>query len=161
MPSYVRHGAVPAPTSLTGSILRSLLDILPADRRRHVAAVVRSHVELCAFALTVHYRTRETLCSRPAPDRDFTGRACPFVEFKGLDGYGTCIALEVLLGADVLLADRLNGAPLSPEHGAPVRLVAPSLYGYKNIKHVSLVRLRSDYRRSFAERQTRAQVVPA
>ena len=82
--------------------------------------------------------------------------SCAFVEFKGLDGYGTCIALEDLLAKDVLLADRLNGAPLSLEHGAPIRLVAPNLYGYKNIKHVSLVKLRSDYRRPFAERQTRA-----
>ena len=79
-----------------------------------------------------------------------------FVEFKGLDGYATCIALEDLLAESVLLADRLNGAPLSIEHGAPIRLVAPSLYGYKNIKHVSVVKLRSEYRRSFVERQTRA-----
>lgn len=82
--------------------------------------------------------------------------SCAFVELKGLDGYATCIALEDLLAEDVLLADRLNGAPLSLEHGAPIRLVAPSLYGYKNIKHLSLVRLRSDYRRSFVERRTRA-----
>ena len=82
--------------------------------------------------------------------------AFAFVEFKGLDGYGTCIVLEDLLAEDVLLADRLNGAPLSLEHGAPLRLVAPSLYGYKNIKHVSRVRLRPDYRRTSVERQTRA-----
>jgi DMSO/TMAO reductase YedYZ molybdopterin-dependent catalytic subunit len=82
--------------------------------------------------------------------------SCAFVELKGLDGYGTCVALEDLLAENVLLADRLNGAPLSLEHGAPIRLVAPSLYGYKNIKHVSFVRLRSDYRPAFAERQTRA-----
>jgi DMSO/TMAO reductase YedYZ molybdopterin-dependent catalytic subunit len=80
----------------------------------------------------------------------------PFVEFKCLDGYGMCVALEDLLADDVLLADRLNGAPLSLEHGAPLRLVAPSLYGYKNVKHVSLVKLRSDYRRAFTERQTNA-----
>jgi DMSO/TMAO reductase YedYZ molybdopterin-dependent catalytic subunit len=82
--------------------------------------------------------------------------SCAFVELKGRDGYGTCVALEDLLAEDVLLADRLNGAPLSLEHGAPVRLVAPGLYGYKNVKHVALVKLRSDYRRSLAERQTRA-----
>jgi DMSO/TMAO reductase YedYZ molybdopterin-dependent catalytic subunit len=82
--------------------------------------------------------------------------AYAFVEFKGLDGYGTCVALEDLLAEDVLLADRLNGEPLSLEHGAPLRLVAPSLYGYKNIKHVSLVRLRPDYRRTSAEALTRA-----
>jgi DMSO/TMAO reductase YedYZ molybdopterin-dependent catalytic subunit len=82
--------------------------------------------------------------------------SCAFVELKGLDGYGTCIALEDLLAEDVLLADRLNDAPLSLDHGAPIRLVAPSLYGYKNIKHLSLIEPRADYRRTFVERQTRA-----
>jgi DMSO/TMAO reductase YedYZ molybdopterin-dependent catalytic subunit len=82
--------------------------------------------------------------------------SCAFLEFKGLDGYSTCILLEDLLHENVLLADRLQGESLSPQHGAPIRLVAPDLYGYKNIKHVSGIRLRSDYRRSFAERQTLA-----
>ena len=80
----------------------------------------------------------------------------PFVELKALDGYGTCLALDDLLTDEALLADRMNGAPLSLEHGAPLRLVVPSLYGYKNIKHVSRLMLVSRYRRPFVERQTQA-----
>jgi DMSO/TMAO reductase YedYZ molybdopterin-dependent catalytic subunit len=80
----------------------------------------------------------------------------PFVELKGLDGYGTCLALDDLLTEDALLADSLNGAPLTLEHGAPLRLVVPSLYGYKSIKHLSRILLVPRYRRPFAERQTRA-----
>jgi hypothetical protein len=34
--------------------------------------------------------------------------------------------------------------------------VTPHLYGYKSVKHVCSVRPCSEYRRSFAERQTRA-----
>ncbi|MBC7984424.1 MAG: molybdopterin-dependent oxidoreductase, partial [Candidatus Obscuribacterales bacterium] len=52
---------------------------------------------------------------------------------------------------DVLLADTLNDAPLSIEHGAPLRLVAPAHYGYKNVKHLSQIefwRDRGDYRPS-------------
>jgi DMSO/TMAO reductase YedYZ molybdopterin-dependent catalytic subunit len=82
--------------------------------------------------------------------------ALEFVEFKGLDGYAVCVKLEDLLGHDVLLADCLGSEPLSIEHGAPVRLVVPALYGYKNVKHLSVVKLRSRYRRSLVERQTRA-----
>jgi len=78
------------------------------------------------------------------------------LEFKALDGYSTCILLEDLVQEDVLLADRLEGEPLSLEHGAPLRLVAPRLYGYKNVKHVCAIKLRSECRRSFAERQTLA-----
>lgn len=81
---------------------------------------------------------------------------CDYLEFKALDGYSTCILLEDLLQEDVLLADRLQGEPLSLEHGAPIRLVAPGLYGYKNVKHLCAIRLRSEYRQSFAERQTLA-----
>jgi methionine sulfoxide reductase catalytic subunit len=37
---------------------------------------------------------------------------------------------------DVLLAHELNGEPLAFEHGWPVRLVTPGLYGYKYVKWV-------------------------
>ena len=60
------------------------------------------------------------------------------------DRYRTALPLADLLAADVLLADRLNGAPLTMEHGAPIRLVAPAHYGYKNAKHLSRLELRAD-----------------
>ena len=41
-----------------------------------------------------------------------------------------------LLGDDVLLATQLDGAPISRKHGAPLRLICPSQYGYKNVKHL-------------------------
>jgi DMSO/TMAO reductase YedYZ molybdopterin-dependent catalytic subunit len=42
---------------------------------------------------------------------------------------------------DVLLAYEMNGKPLAREHGAPVRLVIPEMYGYKNVKWVERVDL--------------------
>ena len=53
-----------------------------------------------------------------------------------LDGYQAAIPLEEALGADALLADRLDDEPLPMNHGAPLRLVVPQLYGYKNVKHL-------------------------
>jgi DMSO/TMAO reductase YedYZ molybdopterin-dependent catalytic subunit len=35
---------------------------------------------------------------------------------------------------DVLLAYEMDGKPLSRAHGAPLRLVIPDMYGYKNVK---------------------------
>ncbi len=35
---------------------------------------------------------------------------------------------------DVLLAYAMNGAPLQPQHGAPLRLVVPGWYGMANVK---------------------------
>jgi DMSO/TMAO reductase YedYZ molybdopterin-dependent catalytic subunit len=57
------------------------------------------------------------------------------------DGYRTTLLLEDLLQEDVILADTLNGQPLSIEHGAPLRLVAPEHYGYKNLKHLKRIEL--------------------
>jgi DMSO/TMAO reductase YedYZ molybdopterin-dependent catalytic subunit len=42
---------------------------------------------------------------------------------------------------DAMLAYEMNGKPLPREHGAPVRLVIPEMYGYKNVKWVSRIDL--------------------
>ncbi|MFQ3227112.1 MAG: DMSO/TMAO reductase YedYZ molybdopterin-dependent catalytic subunit [Porticoccaceae bacterium] len=59
--------------------------------------------------------------------------------FYGQDGYRTTLLLEDLLRSDVMLADSLDGQPLTIEHGAPLRLVAPAHYGYKNLKHLKRI----------------------
>ncbi len=60
-----------------------------------------------------------------------------WVVLRGQDGYQSRMLLEDLLASGVILADTLNGRPLSLDHGAPLRLVAPAHYGYKSVKHVS------------------------
>lgn len=62
-----------------------------------------------------------------------------FVVLKGQDGARTSMPLDDLLASDVLLADRLDGQPLSIAHGAPMRLVAPAHYGYKSVKHIDRI----------------------
>jgi len=42
---------------------------------------------------------------------------------------------------DVMLAYEMDGKPLPRVHGAPLRLVIPEMYGYKNVKWVSEVNL--------------------
>lgn len=73
--------------------------------------------------------------------------------FKGADrgepkGFGRSIAFERSLTVeqatrgDALLAYAMNGQPLTPDHGAPVRLVVPGAYGMASVKwleHVSVV----------------------
>jgi DMSO/TMAO reductase YedYZ molybdopterin-dependent catalytic subunit len=70
--------------------------------------------------------------TQPAPD-------VRFVVVHGLDGYWTSLPLDDVLAPDVLLADRLDGEPLTRAHGAPLRLVAPAHYGYKQAKHVAVL----------------------
>lgn len=42
---------------------------------------------------------------------------------------------------DVLLAYEMDGRPLPREHGAPLRLVIPEMYGYKNVKWLRAIEL--------------------
>ena len=41
--------------------------------------------------------------------------------------------------ADAMLAYEMDGEPLRREHGAPVRVVIPEMYGYKNVKWVERI----------------------
>ena len=67
-----------------------------------------------------------------------------YVIFRSQDNYRTWFQLEDLLADDVLLADTLNGEPLSWQHGAPIRLVAPAHYGFKSAKHLAVIELRNN-----------------
>lgn len=69
------------------------------------------------------------------------------VVLRSQDGYDQSLPLEDLLAPDVLLADRLDGRPLPVAHGAPMRLVAPAHYGYKNLKHLRSIEFWRDARR--------------
>jgi DMSO/TMAO reductase YedYZ molybdopterin-dependent catalytic subunit len=40
-----------------------------------------------------------------------------------------------------MLAWEMDGKPLRQEHGAPVRVVIPDMYGYKNVKWVAEINL--------------------
>ena len=62
--------------------------------------------------------------AQPLPDADQ-------VIQRSVDGW-TCGSPTALLrdGRDALLAVGMNGAPLPVEHGFPVRMVVPGLYGY-------------------------------
>jgi DMSO/TMAO reductase YedYZ molybdopterin-dependent catalytic subunit len=61
------------------------------------------------------------------------------VLFRGGDGYEAALLLEDACVDNVLLADQLDGAPLTGAHGAPVRLVSPSQYGHKSVKHLNAI----------------------
>jgi DMSO/TMAO reductase YedYZ molybdopterin-dependent catalytic subunit len=48
--------------------------------------------------------------------------------------YVDYLTMQQSLLKDVLLAYEMDGKPLPREHGAPMRLVIPDMYGYKNVK---------------------------
>lgn len=70
------------------------------------------------------------------PVRELLARAgvqpeADMVLSRSVDGFTAGTPLEVLTDdRDALIAVAMNGQPLPPEHGFPVRLVVPGLYGY-------------------------------
>ena len=53
--------------------------------------------------------------------------------------YVDTLTIEQARLDDVLLAYEQDGKPLSRAHGAPLRLVIPEMYGYKNVKWVERI----------------------
>jgi len=51
-------------------------------------------------------------------------------------GYSASLRMQDLASPRSLLATHHDGEPLTPEHGWPLRLVVPHLYGYKGPKWV-------------------------
>ena len=47
--------------------------------------------------------------------------------------------MQSILHPQTLLAYEMNGAPLTPEHGAPLRLVTTTKYGIKQIKRIGRI----------------------
>jgi DMSO/TMAO reductase YedYZ molybdopterin-dependent catalytic subunit len=67
-------------------------------------------------------------------------------------GFTTNLPLSELLADDVLLADRHDGQPLTPEHGWPLRLVVPSRYFWKSAKWIRRIELVAADQPGFWER---------
>jgi DMSO/TMAO reductase YedYZ molybdopterin-dependent catalytic subunit len=59
-----------------------------------------------------------------------------FVLAHSEQGYTANMPLEVLDDDDVLLCDVADGAPLTPEHGYPLRLLVPKRYFWKSAKWI-------------------------
>jgi len=60
--------------------------------------------------------------------------------FRSGDGvYTDALTVEQAAAADVALVHQVNGVPLPPDLGQPLRLICPGRYGYKYVKWVEQV----------------------
>jgi DMSO/TMAO reductase YedYZ molybdopterin-dependent catalytic subunit len=78
---------------------------------------------------------------------ELLARARPFPQARALHfisaekPYDDYLDMRQVRLPDVMLAYELDGKPLPREHGAPVRVVIPEMYGYKNVKWVEQIEL--------------------
>jgi DMSO/TMAO reductase YedYZ molybdopterin-dependent catalytic subunit len=81
-------------------------------------------------------RFRDLLApAEPRPE----ARALRFVSAE--KPYQDSLTLEQALLPDAMLAYEMDGQSLTRPHGAPVRVVLPEMYGYKNVKWVNRIEL--------------------
>jgi DMSO/TMAO reductase YedYZ molybdopterin-dependent catalytic subunit len=117
------HGLVEEEVRLT---FQDLLD----------AGLTESHVTLTCVSNPVGGNLAGNAKWLGLPIRDVLARARPrddadMVLSTSIDGFSASTPLEVLTdGRDALLAIGMNGEPLPLEHGYPVRMVVPGLYGF-------------------------------
>ena len=72
-----------------------------------------------------------------------------YVYFQSVDTYYESYRLDELTRPRVLMVLRMNGQPLTPDHGHPLRLIAPYKYGYKNIKYINRITFTDDRKRNY------------
>ena len=63
------------------------------------------------------------------------------IEAEEEQAFQRSLPIEEALRAEVLLAYEMNGAPLPPQHGFPLRLVVPGWYGMTNVKWLERIEL--------------------
>ena len=89
---------------------------------------------------------REAGIADGAVDVVFTG-ADHGIERGFEQDYQRALPLAEAMGEGVMLAYEMNGAPLPPQHGAPLRLIAPGWYGMAHVKwlrRITVVREKFD-----------------
>lgn len=57
--------------------------------------------------------------------------------------------IESMMHPQTILAYEMNGAPLTPEHGAPLRLASPTKYGIKQIKRIGRIEFTAERPRDY------------
>lgn len=86
--------------------------------------------------------------AKPTPDARFVR----FAAYSARD-HDTSLPLDLAL-EDTWLVHRVNGEPLTREHGWPLRTVTPSRYFYKSLKWVHRVELLGEDRLGYWERES-------
>ena len=64
-------------------------------------------------------------------------------------GYARSLPIDVALGPDTIVAYQMNGEPLEPAHGYPLRLIVPGWYGMASVKWLARIEVLEDAYQGF------------
>ncbi|MDR7544130.1 MAG: molybdopterin-dependent oxidoreductase [Armatimonadota bacterium] len=125
-------GLVATPVKLTYDEIRAM----PSFARYHTLECISNEVggDLIGNALWKGVRFRDLV----ARAGGVSPRAVRFA-LRCADGYSEGIPVADMMRPDVMLAYEMNGVPLPPSHGFPVRLLIPGLFGMKNPKWLTRI----------------------
>ena len=133
-------GEVDQPLTLTYEQLREL----PATEVTTDIHCVTRWSRFDAHFKGVHWRELATL-AQPRPRARFA-----IAHAEG--GFTANVPLAALEDENALVVYEADGAPLTPEHGGPVRLVIPSKYFWKSAKWLTGIELSAVDKPGFWER---------
>ncbi|HVG21495.1 MAG TPA: molybdopterin-dependent oxidoreductase [Blastocatellia bacterium] len=124
-------GLVENPLSLTYDEIRSL----PSIQQYATLACISNEVggDLIGNALWRGVRLKDLL------ERAMLKEGVVDIVLKAGDDYTDSIPLDRALNEATALVYEMNGEPLTPAHGFPLRLLVPGIYGMKNVKWITRV----------------------
>lgn len=105
-------------------------------------------------------RLRDVLLAAGLPEKE-VDKTIHHIQFEGMDSdpsgdrYGASIPVGKAMDprGDVILAHEMNGEPIPPDHGGPLRAIVPGVVGARNVKWVHRVVASEEESRSFWQRQ--------
>lgn len=138
-------GEAGAPYTLTWADLRAL----PSIQQMHTLECIGNPVggRLIGNVVWSGVSLRAVL-ERAAPRA-----SARYLVMSAADEYFTAVPLELALDERSLLAFEAGGAPLPAAHGFPVRILLPGVYGQKQPKWVTSLRLTENYQRGVWEKK--------
>jgi len=117
-------------------------------RRDELAAVGSIPGEIIWGAETIGNAVWRGVALREVLQVAGVGPEVHHVAFVGLDTihkgrehfpFGGSIPIEKAMSSDVLLAYEMNGRPLTPRHGFPLRVIVPGYIGARNVKWLASI----------------------
>ena len=110
------------------------------DEIKNLPQSVRTKRFVCVEGWGLDNQRWEGVHLKEVFSRISRSRKADFVTFHAAGGqYKDSLSMKEALEPDTLLAYRLNGKPLSPEQGFPLRLIIPRMYAYKGVKWVERI----------------------